>query len=316
MDNKNSSIFQKTFMVWICALACTALWGSAFPCIKIGYRLFAIESSDTASQILFAGIRFFGAGILALLMGNAGQKKILLPQKNSIHRILILCLFQTVLQYLLFYISMAHITGVKGSILQGTSVLFSLLIVCLIFRTEKLTALKTVGCVIGFLGVIIINFTGGGMNMEFSLLGEGFMILASLSSSFSAAFLKQFSRYENPVVLSGYQFLVGGAILAIVGYACGGRLSGFTPVSIVLLLYMAFISAAAYSLWGILLKYNPVSRITVFMCMTQIFGVAFSALFLKETSSLGWQTVAALVLVCAGIVMVNRKTLSAEESPN
>ncbi len=301
-------------MVWICALACTALWGSAFPCIKIGYRLFAIESADTASQILFAGLRFFGAGILAILMGSTGQKKLLLPQKNSITRILVLCLFQTVLQYLLFYISMAHITGVKGSILQGTSVLFSLLIACLIFRTEKLTSLKMTGCIIGFLGVIVVNFVGGGMNMEFTLLGEGFMILASLSSSFSAVFLKQFSRYENPVVLSGYQFLAGGAILTIIGLTFGGRLNGFTPVSVALLLYMAFISAAAYSLWGILLKYNPVSRITVFMCTTEIFGVAFSALFLKETDSLGWQTAAALVLVCAGIVMVNRKASSAKGS--
>ncbi|MCD8156472.1 MAG: DMT family transporter [Clostridiales bacterium] len=314
MGNENTSIFQKTFIVWICALACTALWGSAFPCIKVGYRLFEIAAADTASQILFAGLRFIGAGILALLIGSIGQKKILVPHKSSIPRILVLCVFQTSLQYLLFYISMVRITGVKASILQGTSVLFSLLIACLIFRTEKLTSLKMTGCIIGFLGVIVVNFADGGLNMEFTLPGEGFMILASLSSSFSAVLLKQFSRYENPVVLSGYQFLAGGAILTIIGLAFGGRLNGCTPASSALLLYMAFISAAAYSLWGILLKYNPVSRITVFMCTTEIFGVAFSALFLKETDTLGWQTAAALILVCAGIIMVNRKASSAEES--
>jgi len=43
-------------------LACCALWGSAFPCIKIGYALFSVDATDTASQMLFAGVRFMLAG--------------------------------------------------------------------------------------------------------------------------------------------------------------------------------------------------------------------------------------------------------------
>ena len=30
-------------------LVCCALWGSAFPCIKIGYGLFGIPAHDSAS---------------------------------------------------------------------------------------------------------------------------------------------------------------------------------------------------------------------------------------------------------------------------
>ncbi len=279
MKIEKKPLLQRTWMVWLCALICTALWGSAFPCIKVGYNLFAIESSDTASQILFAGIRFFGAGILALIIGSIGQKKILKPRKGSTHKIIILSIFQTALQYVLFYIGMAHTTGVKGSILQGTSVLFSLLLACLLFRTEKLSFAKVLGCIIGFLGIILVNFTGAGMNMEFRFIGEGFMILASLSYAFSSVFLKQFSADDDPVMLSGYQFLVGGAVMIVIGAACGGHLSTFTPSSVLLLIYMAFISAVAYSLWGLLLKHNPVSRITVFTFMTQIFGVVFSTQF-------------------------------------
>lgn len=304
---KKKPVMQRTWMVWLCALICTALWGSAFPCIKIGYQMFQIAGEDTAAQILFAGIRFFGAGILAILIGSAGQRRLLKPRRQSLHKIVVLSMFQTSLQYVLFYVGLAHTTGVKGSILQGTSVLFSLLIVCLLFRTEKLTVLKTIGCVIGFVGIILVNFTGSGMDMQFRFLGEGFMILASISASFSAVFFKQFSKDDDPVMLSGYQFLFGGVIMIVIGIACGGHLGGFTPLSVLLLLYMAFISAAAYSLWGMLLKYNPVSRVTVFGFTTQIFGVLFSALFLREGSSFGWQTLAALILVSAGIIMVNKK---------
>ena len=38
---------QKTWVVCALALVCTFLWGSASPCIKLGYALFQIPSSDT-----------------------------------------------------------------------------------------------------------------------------------------------------------------------------------------------------------------------------------------------------------------------------
>ena len=60
-------IMQKTAVVWLLAMVCCLLWGSAFPCVKIGYDLFRIGASDTASQIVFAGTRFFLAGVLALI---------------------------------------------------------------------------------------------------------------------------------------------------------------------------------------------------------------------------------------------------------
>ena len=57
-------ILQNPTVSAILACFCCLLWGSAFPCIKLGYQLFAIQSSDTASQILFAGIRFVQDAIL------------------------------------------------------------------------------------------------------------------------------------------------------------------------------------------------------------------------------------------------------------
>lgn len=91
--------------------------------------------------------------------------------------------------------------------------------------------------------------------------------------------IKKYSKDENPVVLSGYQFFLGGIILVVVGIATGGKISGFTLASIALLIYMAMISAVAYTLWGILLKYNPVGKVAVFGFTNPIFGVILSAVF-------------------------------------
>ena len=91
----------------------------------------------------------------------------------------------------------------------------------------------------------------------------------------------------------------------------GGRVSGFTIPSSLLLLYMAMISAVAYSLWGILLKYNPVSRIAVFGFMNPVFGVILSALLLGENNqAFSLYGLAALVLVSLGIFLVNRRDTS------
>ena len=314
MTTKNIHLLQKNPMVWLCALICTLLWGSAFPCIKVGYELFQIPSTDTASQILFAGIRFFLAGILAIAIGSIGQKKLLLPKRTSIHRVFVLSMFQTVIQYLLFYVGLAHTTAVKGSILGGTSVLFSILIACLIFRQEPFTLNKFIGCLIGFAGIILVNLTGSGLSMGFSFFGEGFMILSALSYALSSIFLKRFSAKDDPVTLSGWQFLLGGLIMMIVGKCSGGQLLLTKGSGILLLIYMAMISAVAYSLWGMLLKYNPVSKITVFGFMNQVFGVLLSALILKEQNTLGPKTFLALALVCIGIYLVNAKLLSKKEN--
>ena len=97
--NIKEEFMQKTMVVWLGALLCCLLWGSAFPCIKIGYRLFEINSADTATQILFAGCRFALAGVLAVIIGSFMEGRILLPEKKATGKILWLSMLQTIIQY-------------------------------------------------------------------------------------------------------------------------------------------------------------------------------------------------------------------------
>ena len=74
-----------------------------------------------------------------------------------------------------------------------------------------------------------------------------------------------------------------------------------------MLVYLVFISAVAYTLWGVLLKYNPVSKVTVFGFMNPVIGVILSAAILREQEqSSGLVCVLSLILVSAGIWLVNR----------
>lgn len=307
---KDSSKLTQPAIVLLGAMICCFLWGSATPSIKVGYQVFGIQSSDTVSIILFAGIRFFLAGILVILFQSLRAGHFIAPEKGSLPSILKLSLAQTVIQYFCFYVGLAHTSGVTGTIISGASGFFSILIASLVFRYEKLTSSKILGCVMGFLGLVIMNISfDGGYSFHFALNGEFLVLLSTISLALSGILVKKYSKNYSVVMLSGYQFIVGGLVMMIVGFALGGRVAIVSdPMAYLLLIYMAFISAVAYSIWGILLEYNPVSKVTIYSFLTPLFGVLLSAIFLGEVEqALAWNKLAALLLVSGGIFVVNRK---------
>lgn len=197
------------WVVGILAVFCCALWGSAFPFIKIGYRLFSIPADAPGSQILFAGIRFTLAGCLA-----------------------------------------------------------------------------------GLAGVVLANLDSSRIGLDMTLTGEGFVLLSVVCYAFSSVLMKIYSRDDDPVMLSGYQFIAGGIVLSA---ACS------------VLFYLAFLSAAAYTIWGILLKYNPVSNVAIYGFCNPVIGVFPSALMLGEGGqAFTLKNLGALGLVCVGILIVNK----------
>lgn len=310
----------RTGVVAVIAVICCALWGSAFPCIKIGYSMFEIAAGDIGSQILFAGIRFTLAGLFTVVFfglmlwtkKTRGENKskpdmrCMLPEKKSWMRIFRLSLMATSVQYFFFYVGLAHTSGVKGSIITGANTLFAILIAAVIFRQEKLTVRKMAGCMVGLAGVVVANMGGQGIEMRFSFNGEGFMLISVISGAMASVLIRKYSDKEQPVILSGYQSLLGGVTLIAIGAAMGGHLQNISPASLGILIYLALLSAVAYGLWSVLLKYNPVSRVTIYAFMTPVMGVLLSALMLGEgAQAFHLRNMAALVLVCIGICLVN-----------
>ena len=300
--SKKSVIMQKMIVVIALATICDLLWGSAFPFIKLGYQVFQIPSDATATQILFAGLRFTLAGILVILFMSIVKGQFLMPKSmKTVGRICILSCFQTILQYVLFYIGLAHTNGVKGSIIEASNVFIAIFVASLIFRQEKLTSKKLIGSLIGFAGVVFINLKG----LTFDLnIGDICIFLSTFAYAMSSVLLKRYSKEEDSVMLSGYQFLLGGIFMIIAGLVFGGRLTVFTFNGGVLLLYLAFISAMAYSLWATLLTYNPISKVAVMGFLNPVFGVILSAIILKEGDVINYRSVIALILVCIGICIV------------
>lgn len=316
--NETGKLSQGKYVFLLAMVSCF-LWGSATPAIKIGYGMFSIDSTDTASIILFAGTRFFLAGMLVVLFQSLLRRRFLAPQKGAFPSIFALSLAQTAVQYLFFYIGLAHTSGVHGTIISGTGGFISILMASLLFHYEKLTPAKLLGCIAGFAGILIMNLSGqeAGSLFDVSFFGEGFVFFSQISYAVSGILIKKFSGRFDVVMLSGWQFTLGGLLLIAAGIIGGGHIA-FTDnwQAYLLLLYMALISAVAYSVWGLLLQHNPISRVSIYTFLTPLFGVLLSAVFLGEwEQAVSLKTLAALILVCGGIYVVNHKQSKEPTTP-
>lgn len=296
-------IFTNPVGVVLIAVLCNILWGSAYPAIKSGYELFGI-SGGAFNQILFAGIRFTIAGIMVLLLSFLIGKKVPVLNKNNAGIILMMACIYTALQYIFFYLGLSKTSGTNGSIVNSTSTFMAVILAHFLYKDDRLNLRKIIGTVLGFSGVLLVTLSGG--NAGFSLKGEGFIMIAAFCFVIGSIMSKRAVKSTPPMTATGYNLFIGGIILIIIGLSGGGRLSVITTGGIMVLMYLSFLSAAAFTLWTMLLEYNPVGKISVYNFIIPVSGTILSAVFLHE-NIFEWKYIFALILVCTGIITVNKK---------
>ncbi len=316
MDNKR--FFTNPRNRVLLATLCVLLWGSAYPAVKTGYQLFAIPTDDLASKFVFAGVRFFLAGLLVLGLSLVLRRSLVIPNWRVLRQIAVYGLTYTTIQYAFFYVGLAYTTGTNGSIMNSTMTFFSVLIAHAVYPNDRLTPRRLTGVLAGFAGVVASLYSKGSFLSGFSIKGDGLLLVSSLLLAAASIYGKQITAHLDSMVITGYQLSLGGLLLAIIGWLANGHLRVVTvsgPVpghlaiaswpALILLLYMAVLSAVAFTIWTALLKYNPVGSVTVFNFLIPIFGTLLSGLFLNESI---WQVkyLVALALVGLGIWLVNR----------
>lgn len=298
-------LFSRKLPAALLAALCCALWGSTSPILKAGFGWMSLSAGDYAGQLLFAGLRFILAGAMVLALFVPLRRRLPCPRRIDWKPIAVISLFQTVLQYGFYYVGLATAGSITASIVGGVNTFTSILIAALLFHQERLTASKLLGCALGLAGVALVNLRGTALT--FRPMGEGLILLSSLAYATSTCLMKRFGGDADPMLLSGWQFLLGGAALSACGLLAGGADIFAAGIPWPVLIYLAAVSAVAYTLWSFLLRANDVSFVAVFGFVNPMFGVTLSAiLFSDERALLDARMLAALLLVCAGIFVVNR----------
>ena len=308
---KLDKIFGTPVCAVLLAIFCNVLWGSAFPFIKLGYRLFSIDSGNTASIFCFAGVRFILGSVLVLLGSILLQGKApRLPRGRVAAECCALGLWQTTAQYAFYYIAVAMLTGAFGSILNSTQSFLGVIFAHFIYgNADRMTPAKTLGCAVGFAGVLIGTLGNHGSGSGW---GVFCMMAATVIFTLSGLWNKSVTKKADSFAVCFLNLFVGGLALFVLGTVMGGRLHVQSALAAVVMLYLAFICGAGYILWALLMKNNPVSRISIFCFVNPVANVLLSAV-LNGEPLFRWQYLAALVFVCVGIWLVNKAPAQKEK---
>ncbi|HEY8909918.1 MAG TPA: DMT family transporter [Desulfosporosinus sp.] len=292
------------YWVVVIALFCAVLWGSAFPVLKVSYVELGIAPDNRSAIIVLAGIRFFLAALIIFGLLVVGIRQSPKVKWKMLPQLFLLGLLQISLQYFFFYNGLAHTTGMKGAILSSVGIFFVVVFAHFVYADDRLDWRKVIGLIAGFVGIILVN-SGQHFSLDFSLQGEGFMILSGLVSALGTILAKRISKEVHPFVLTAWQMLLGSVLLIAVGLpGLKPHAMVFTNKAWLLLVYSAFLSATAFSLWYAILKYNKAGEISVYKFMTPVSGAILSALFIPG-ERLTLNMFMALALVAVGVIIVN-----------
>ena len=307
---KGKKLGLKTILL---SLLVMALWGSLFPCIKIGYQAFSISGTDIPSILIFAGTRFTVCGIVICAIALIKKDKIHPPKVKTIGIFLFIGLFSIILHYAFLYIGISTTDSSKTALIKQ---LGSLLYVCFAFlfiKSETFSVWKIIGAVIGFLGIIAINFNAKGITFAF---GDILIVCASICTVVANIISKKIISKNSAFWITGISQLSGGIVLMLIAVVFGANLLSFTWKGVVIFVYICTASMVAYILWNYILRTSDLSNMFIIKFAEPLFACVFSAILLGE-NIFQWQYLIAFILISAGIALGNKtKTRKENESKN
>lgn len=304
----------KVTTIAVAAVIANIIWGTPFKLIKVMNNEMKISpeifGNHYLGQVLATiSLRFFIAGIMTLIFAKFIKQNIFNIKKRQWREVIIMGLLSTTAAYFFFNIANVNITStINSTILAQSTIFFAAILAHFAYKNDKLTPINVIGLVVGFMGLIISQLTGGvrlSDMFSFSLTGEGFMLIYGLIAALATMLAKRIGSTLNSFVMTGWNLIIGSLGLYIIGFVMGGRLSAinWTVTGGALLIILAAASAIPFSLWYWAAQYGNLGEITVYKFIMPISG-SILAVLLGESVTVSLMV--GLALVCLSIILINR----------
>lgn len=298
---------RRTFMIFV--ILVYALFASVFTTAKT-----ALEYTE---PLFLVGSRMALAGLCLLLYQFFFHRERFSLQKKDIPRLLLLALFSIYLTNAFEFWGLKYLTSFKTCFIYSLSPFASALLSYFVF-TEKMTAKKWWGLIIGFSGFIpiLLNQTASEEatgHLLFLSWAEIAVIMAALCSVYGWIVLKQLVSENNlsPIMANGASMLVGGTVALCHSFF----VEDWNPVPIkeygpfftcaaVLILVSNFI---CYNLYGWLLKRYSATFMSFAGFTTPLFAAFFGWLYLGETIT--WPFYLSATIVFLGLTLFYQEEL-------
>lgn len=283
------------------AIIACLLWGSAFAGAKIGLQY--------AEPIFLSGVRFILAGLMLLPVMYFRKINLLRAVKTHWRFMLLFAFVQTFLQYGLFFLGIDKVPGATSSIIVGAGPLFVAIMAHLTLKNDKMTLRKMSAILLGFSGIVFISLAKGKISVDNPSFypGIGLLLLSNIVGSYTNIMVvKKKESNISPYALTSFANFSGGIMLLITSLIVEKPKSFQIPAEFYgALFWLAFISAAAFSLWYGLLN-RPgvkVSELNIWKFIIPVTGSILSWIFVKGESP-DLPTILGMVVIAAALLLV------------
>ncbi len=258
--------------------------------------------NEGLQPVFFAGLRSAGAVLCLWLWFVIRRRPLKLERKDLFFGTLMGTLFAT--EFILLFIALDLTTVSRTSILFYTMPLWLALMAHVLIPGQRITRTKAAGQALAFLGMIIAILWRSDAG-EASLLGDILAVAAALGWAGLALIAQTGLKGVAPDRQLFWQVLVSAPILLVAAFAFGPFIRDLQPIHLWGLAFQIVIMVSAgFSFWLWLLSIYPPASVAAFSFLAPVFGVVLGWWMLDEP--LGLPVIVALVLVCVGLVLINR----------
>ncbi|MBI5014831.1 MAG: DMT family transporter [Deltaproteobacteria bacterium] len=279
-------------------LVLSLLWGGNMVAIKV--------SVQGVAPLFAAGLRSLVAGTCVYLWMRVRGVPAFPGRAVLLHGLAVGVMFGA--EFGFIYLGLKHTLASRSAILLYTHPFFVAIGAHLLLEGDRLHARKAFGLVLAFAGVATLFARSWGPMSLQTLPGDLSILLGAALWGATTLYIKRFlTGRARPVQTLFYQLAFSAPVLLAWSALMEDRVWGsVTSAVAVSLLYQCFVVAfLSYIAWFELIERYSVSLLAAFTFFTPVFGVFLSAAALPG-ETLQPALLASLVLVCAGMILVNR----------
>ncbi|MGB1413506.1 MAG: DMT family transporter [Paracoccaceae bacterium] len=280
-----------------------AVWLSGFSLILAFNQVVIKLTSGGLQPVFMASLRsFLALAVLGIWMWS--QNIAIFPKRHNIWSALLMG-FLFYFEFVLLFQALDWTTVSRASLLFYTMPIWLAISAHFLLPNETLTPKRILGLIFAILGVALALLDRPEEG-EASLTGD-IMALVGAFGWAGIALCARVTRIseERAETILFAQLLASGPLLLLSALFFGPFVREVDLFDGLGLLFQVFVASYGFLLWFRLIGIYEASSVVSFSFLTPVLSVALGWLILAENA--GWNLVFALVLVTAGLILINRK---------
>jgi len=274
------SAINRRFKVVLAFALVYVFWGSTYLGIRIAV--------GRIPPILMAGVRFLIAGGLMLGFCALTGRRITLGRDELWRLAVIGVLLLSIANAILAWAELSVPTGLAALIVAITPIWFLIIDGWILGAGERVGGSGIAGIALGAAGMIVLlwpKLTTSHPLGWWELLAAFSLLVSSFSWAFGSVLARRWDVKVDPLVGSGWQMAIAGAVNVAAGLALGnGRRAVWDARGLGAILYLVvFGSWVGYSAYVWLLRHVPTAKVATYAYVNPIVAVLLGWLFLDES---------------------------------